>query len=145
MDSEPRVVSGASRRLAISNGDWVLVKDRLNAGENRRMVHRGTTTTAEGQLQTDLIEAGLAKILAFLLDWSLKIPIRGPGALPLDAALDSIDPDSYTEILRAIEAHETAMQAERDAQKKIQPGDSPSSTPSLSPVPAASPTSGSSN
>jgi hypothetical protein len=148
MDS--RVVGIESRRLTLSNGDWILVKDRLNAGENRRMVKRGSTQTPDGVL-VDSIEAGLAKILAFLLDWSLTgldgqvIPILRQSGRAVEAALDSIDPASYTEILRAIEAHEIAMQAERDAQKKIPPGDPTSSPPSSSPAPADNPTTGSSS
>lgn len=145
MDS--RVVSPDTDTLPISNGDWLRVKRRLNSGENKRMIKRGTINTPDGP-QVDMVEAGTAKVLAFLLDWSLKdpagqvIPIFGPGAIPLEAAIDSIDPDSYTEILRAIEAHETAMQAERDAQKKILSGGTTSSPPSTLPSPAASPTTG---
>lgn len=143
MDS--RVVPPETTRLQISNGDWLLVKKRLNSGENKRMVKRGTVLGVE----VDLVEAGTAKVLAYLLDWSLKdlagqvIPIFGPSAIPLESAIDSIDPESYTEILRAIEAHETAMQAERAAQKKIPSGETTSSPPSTSPSPAASPTTGS--
>jgi hypothetical protein len=144
---DSRVVSPDSLTLQISNGDWLLVKKRLNAGENRKMIKRGSVQTDDG-LRVDSIEAGLAKILAFLLDWSLKgpdgqvLPIRGAHAMPLDAALDSIDPESYTEILRAIEAHELAMQAERAAQKKIPDSPATSLPPSPSPAPADSPTSG---
>jgi hypothetical protein len=142
MEHEPRLVGIESRRLPISDGGWILVKDRLNAGENKAMVKRGSVQTADGR-RVDSIDAGTAKVLAYLLDWSLKIPIRGPDATPLASAIDAIDPESYTEILRAIEAHEAAMQAERDAQKKIRGGDPTSSSPSPSPGPAASPTTGS--
>ncbi|HEV8211056.1 MAG TPA: hypothetical protein VGP77_13070 [Vicinamibacterales bacterium] len=145
---ESRVVGVETRRLPLSDGDWILVKDRLNSGENKRMVKRGSVMTADGAT-VDLVEAGTAKVLAFLSDWSFKdrqgeplVIARQPPAV-VEAALDLIDPDSYTEILRAIEAHEIAMQAERDAQKKIQPGGNPSSTPSPSLAPATSPTTGS--
>jgi hypothetical protein len=117
MDS--RVVQPDSCRLPLSAGDWILVKKRLSAGENKRMVQRGSV---------DLVEAGTAKILAYLLDWSVTDPagkpivIRDEPDSVKEAAIDSIDPDSYGEILRAIEAHETAMRTERDAQKKIPAG-----------------------
>ena len=139
---DARVVPPETARLTISNGDWLLVRKRLNAGENKRMVKRGSTMTPDG-LRVDTIDAGTAKVLAYLVDWSLAIPVRGPDALPVEAAIDSLDPESYTEILRAIEAHETAMQAERDAQKKILLGAATSSPPSPSPEPAGSPTTGS--
>jgi len=145
MDS--RVVPPASKQLPISNGDWLRVKTRLTAGENKRMVKRGSTEAEDGR-RFDSIEAGTAKILAYLLDWSLTDPAGAVIAIArqpddvVEAALDSIDPESYTEILRAIEAHEIAMQAERDAQKKIPPGDPTSLPLSSSPEPAASPTTG---
>jgi hypothetical protein len=129
--------------IAISDGDWLRVKKRLNAGEQRQMIRRGLVDA--DAVRYDLIAAGLGKICAFLVDWSLTPPITGPDAIPLAAALDVIDPDTYTEILRTIEGHEHAMAAERAAQKKIPAGATPSSPPSPSPAPAASPTSGSSS
>jgi hypothetical protein len=146
MDS--RVVEPASLTLSISNGDWLRVRKRLNAGEHKRKVKRGVVHTADGP-HVDTVEAGTATILAFLLDWSLT-DLQGEPLLiarqppdVVEAALDLIDPDSYVEILRAIEAHEIAMEAERDAQKKIRNGDRTSSPPSSSPAPAASPSTGS--
>lgn len=118
--------------VPISDGDTITVKKRLNAGDERRMVKRAMNY-GDGQRHLDPIEAGLAKILAYLLDWTLRddagrtIPIRDQPSAVMEAALDIIDPDSYAEILRAIEAHEVAMQDERDAQKKIRRGVTPSS------------------
>jgi hypothetical protein len=145
---ESRVVEPESLTLPISNGDWLRVRKRLNAGENKRMVKRGMVTTAEGR-QVDPVEAGTAKVLAFLIDLSLTDPKGHPIVIArqppdvVEAALDLINPESYTEILRAIEAHETAMEAERDAQKKIRHGDATSSLPSPSLGPADSHTTGS--
>jgi hypothetical protein len=120
-----RVVRPESETLRISNGDWLLVRKRLTAGENKRMVKRGSTQTETG-LRIDSIEAGTAKILAYLIDWSLKgpdgdvIPIHLESERAVEAAIDSIDPASYSEILQAIEAHEGRMQAERAEEKKLQ-------------------------
>jgi hypothetical protein len=139
-----RVVAPNDRRIPISHGDWVLLKDRLNAGEHKRMLRRGTIGG-----RFDGIEAGTAKVLAYLLDWSVKgldgkpIPIQGKGSSEVESALDSIDPDSYSEILRAVETHETAMDAERDAEKNGTDGATTSSALSPSRSSAAGDTSGS--
>ncbi len=143
-----RVVVPDDVTLHISNGDWLVVKKRLNAGENKAMVRAGTIDTGDG-LRVDLMAAGLARIVAYLIDWSLTgldgkvIPIRGKSATQVTEALHSIDPDSYTEILRAIEAHEQAMQAERDAEKNAQGGEPASPAISPSPFAVAGVTSGS--
>jgi len=136
--------------LPISDGDWLLVKKRLNAGENKRMIKRGSVQTADGW-RMDSIEAGTAKVLAYLIDWSLKgldgkvIPIRGQADQAVEAALDAISPDTYTEILRAIEAHEIAMDAERAAEKNGRDGEKGSPAISPSPSAAAGASSGSVN
>jgi len=142
---ESDVVAPDTKTLQISDGHWLRVKQRLNAGENRRMAKRGTT---DGGVGVDLFEAGVAKILAFLLDWSLKdatgatIPIARQAPDVVEAAIDAISPERYTEILRAIEAHELAMKAERDAKKKTPTGEPTSSvtSPSVAPVEAPSAT-----
>lgn len=141
-----RVVLPDDLQLPISHGDWLRVKKRLNAGENKQMIRRGMGAEGRG---FDSIEAGTAKVLAYLLDWSLKgpdgqvIPIRDQSASVQEAALDAIDPESYTEILRAIEAHELAMAAERAAVKNGPDGEKKSSAISPSPDGAAGASSGS--
>jgi hypothetical protein len=145
-----RVVVPEDTRLSLSNGDWISIKKRLNAGENKRMVKRGSTMTDFG-LRVDTIDAGTAKVVAYLLDWSLTgldqkvIPILEKPDSTKEAALDLIDPDSYTEILRAIEAHEVAMRLAREAEKNVQDGAKTSSAISPSPVAADGPTTTSSN
>lgn len=131
-----RVVVPEDTRLLLSNGDWLLVKKRLNAGENKAKLKRGRG--ADGR--PDAIEAGTATILAYLLDWSVKGPdgkvllIRDQSPTVVEEAVNAVDPHSYTEILRAIEAHEDAMEAERAAEKNAQDGEMTSSktSPSVS-------------
>jgi hypothetical protein len=133
-----RVISPESERLALSDGDWLLVKRRLNAGEQRQILKRGMKVV-NGSIEIDTLEGAIAKITTYLLDWSLTdpagkiIPIRDQPAVVVESALDSLDPDSYGEILKAIEAHETAMKTEREAQKKI-PSGPPASAPRSSPT-----------
>jgi hypothetical protein len=133
-----RIVSPESVRLPLSDGDWLLVKRRLNAGEQRQILKRGMKVI-NGSMEIDTLEGAIAKITTYLLDWSLTdpagavIPIRDQSGAVVESALDSLDPDSYGEILKAIEAHETAMRAERDALKKILTGP-PARAPSSSPI-----------
>lgn len=133
-----RQVRPETDTLPLSDGDWLLVKKRLNAGEQRKQFSRMYRDTTVGRV-LDPVQMSVALILAYLLDWSLvddkgnRIPIADKSEDDVIAALDSIDFESYQEIRNAIEAHEEAMQAERDAQKKIQSGErgSSPSTPSL--------------
>lgn len=136
-----RVVVPEDKRLFLSNGDWLLVKKRLNAGEHKRMLKRGSRLITDGSMQADPIDGGTARILAYLIDWSFKgldgniIPIKTEA--DIEDAINSIHPDDYTEILRAIEAHEVAMGVERTEEKKLQAGETASSAPSTSPSDAA--------
>jgi D-aminopeptidase len=139
--SESRIVRPETTRLDISGGDWLLVKKRLNAGEQRRAFARMYREGAAGRLQIDPLQTGLALVLSYLLDWSLLDEAGKPIAI-MDAddetkaaALDAIDYDSFVEIKNAIDAHQNANEAEAAAKKKIRPG-APSSAPS-SPSPVA--------
>jgi hypothetical protein len=138
--SESRIVRPDTKRLDISGGDWLLVKQRLNAGEQRRAYARIYRDAGGGRLQVDPLQTGIALVLSYLLDWSLLDEAGKPIAI-MDAddetklaALDAIDYDSFVEIKDAIEAHQNANEAEAAAKKKIRSG-APSSAPS-SPSPA---------
>lgn len=139
-----RVVGIASRRLTISNGDWLLVKDRLNHGEEQDAFARRYVATEFGH-RVNLRAAGMDLVTAYLLDWSLTgldeqvLEIRGRPIPDLESALNSIDAESFTEIHAAIDTHVAAMAAERDAKKKTPPGAPGSSPISLSPASAPAP------
>lgn len=123
-------------RLEISNGDWLLVKKHLTAGEHRKML--------DGMLREDTqkvaaMKIGTSQVCAYLLDWSLidlndkKIAIMDDEKALL-SALDAIDVESFEEIFKAIDAHAAAMKAER-AKEKALPFTEPGST-ATSPSPA---------
>ena len=148
---ESRVVRPDTKRLEISAGDWLLVKRRLNAGEQRRAFARMYRDTAEGRRVVDPLETGVALVLGYLLDWSLidergqVIDIREADDATKLAALDAIDYDSFCEIKDAIEAHQKANEAEDAAKKKIPPGETPPAATSPSLVGVAGGSSGSEN
>lgn len=120
-----RVVTPETTTLSISNGDTLLVKKRLNTGEARQQYDRMYRESSAGRV-VDPLQVGLARILAYLLDWSLvypdgtKIQIAGKSEDEVIAALNSLDYDSFTEIRDAITVHEQAMADERAALKKTQ-------------------------
>lgn len=133
--SATRVVAPESDRLTLSNGDWVEVKRRLNAGENRRVVARS---------QFAPVVFTLYEVVMYLLDWSLvdavgkKLPIKPVDddgvSKETEASLDSIDPDDYNEIFLAIEKHKKEQKARRDQEKKHQGGAQSASVTSTSPA-----------
>jgi len=141
-----RVVTPESKRLPLSNDDWILVRRRLSAGERHdsyeymylRNPDGSFALSPDGRLIVGPANGRIAVVLSYLLDWSLVGPNGSPLAIrgePLDvirATLRSIDEASFDEIATAITVHELALAAERDAQKKI-----------LSATPNAAPTSAS--
>lgn len=148
-----RVVRPQEVTLSLSDGDWLRVKKRLTAGESREQFARIIKDAPGGERPTlASMQVGLSRILAYLLDWSfvdpngILLPLRnGKGELSIDvmtASLDSIDPDSFGEVLRAIEEHEEAMDKEREAEKNGRDGASKSSAISPSPVDLAGDSSG---
>jgi len=128
--------------LPLSEGDHIDVKQRLNHGEREDMFAR----MAPHAIQLDRREVRTAKVVAYLLGWSLTDgdapgqghPVPMSPDLPEPVRIDtirSLDPDTFVEIHDAIEAHEAAVTAARaDAKKKT--AGTPASDP-ISPSPSA--------
>lgn len=119
-----RFVRPETKTLTLANGDLLIVRARLTAGETRAQFARCYTTDADGMLRRNPMASGLATIVAYLLDWNLRddngnlVAIRDLSPDDLAMVIDSLDFRSFTEIREAIDAHETAMTTERDAEKK---------------------------
>jgi hypothetical protein len=125
-----RFVRPETERLELTDGDWILVKRRLNAGEQRRAYNRiikiqrigpdGKATAPE----IDPAAIGLGRMVEYLLDWSLVddndrvVLIRDQPAAVVEAALLALDPVSFGEIHDAILAHDTAQAELLAAEKK---------------------------
>jgi hypothetical protein len=135
-----RMVRPETTTLQISGGDWLLVKKRLNNGEQRAMFARMYLEGSDGALHVNPLQTGISKVLAYLVDWSLtdlqgkQIVILNQSIDAVICGLDAIDPDSFAEIKTAIETHEAAMRAEREQEKNAQAGETTSAatSPSLS-------------
>ena len=129
-------------RLPLSDGQWIIVKKRLTAGEFRAHLRRGSHLDADGARRVDLLEHSLSLVIAYLVDWSLDVDIRGVSDAELMAALDTLEPARFIELKQAIDAHEAAMTAERDAEKNGTGGETTSAAISPSPSAAAGVSSG---
>ena len=119
-----RIVVPGTTRLALSNGDFLIVKQRLNAGETMDLFERAApdvdlTAGAAALAKLPPARVGMAIITAYLLDWSVTdldgavIPIRGASAEDKTAALRLLDFDSMIEIMNVISAHDAAMREEK--------------------------------
>jgi hypothetical protein len=127
-----RVRRPATARLDVSEGDYLIVKQDLNAGEYRELMRASTrvVTDADGtaHLEMDRVVSGLALVQAYLLDWSFadaegkKILIADQPAAVVRAALDAIASDAYMEVQRAIQAHQAARAEAIAEEKKTRTG-----------------------
>lgn len=138
-----RFVRPDTKTLKISNGDTLTVRKRLTAGEYADYLERISTEGKDGRLKVNRLKRGLALVIAFLIDWSLvddegkRVQIRNLPVDELESVLKGLDPDDFKEIRNAIDEHETAMDLEREAQKKTNVGEPESKPISISPdVPA---------
>ena len=114
-------------RLEISEGNWLLVRKHLTAGEERkageRIIKVGTFKPGAPP-DLDMEQVGLAEAYAYLIDWSITdvddrpVPIRGKPYEFVASALKDMDPEGCKEILVAIDKHDRAMRELRDQEKK---------------------------
>jgi hypothetical protein len=123
-----------------TDGDWILVKKHLNAREYRESQTRVMKPLVPGEkVELDPMKIGITLAIAYLLDWSHQdcdghvIKIRPPAsAEQVEAALFELDPEKMEEVVAAVKAHDEAMQAEREAEKKDRAGVTASSATSAS-------------
>lgn len=128
-----RVRRPTTDRLELTEGDFLIVKHDLTAGEYRDLMRAAArpvtvmATTGVAPMPTielDPIAAGLATVLAYLLDWSFTdadgrpLVIADQPAAVIKAALDHIDSDAYMEVQKAILAHQAARGAAVAEEKK---------------------------
>lgn len=114
-------------------GRYIDVKKRLTAGESRKMfaqVVRDMTAGERARLDPERI--GVSKLLAYLLAWSLTDDDGHPVPFSPEA-LDSVDPDVYADMIKAVDWHEEVQDAARSAEKNGPDGATPSSTTSSLP------------
>jgi hypothetical protein len=143
-----RFIRPDTTRLELSEGDWLIVKNRLNFGEQRAAYARAYQTAADGTLHMKPYAMGMEMVVAYLLDWSLTdhdgrpVVIRGLSADEVTSILNNLSPEDFVELKEAIERHEAAMLAARTQEKKRPAGGTAAATTSSSPSAAAGASSG---
>lgn len=111
-----RFVKPQTVRLELSDGDWIEVKKELNAGEYRRVFGRLVKDMRAGErAQLDPEQVGLTKVVEYLVAWSLED--NGKPVEVTEGAINSLDAQTFGEIVKAIDAHEAAVDAEIEARK----------------------------
>ena len=146
-----RFVEPETTTLELSEGDWILVKTRLNHGQQRAAQARTYIADAAGIRNVDPMQMDMALVTAYLLDWSLTdkqkkpVTIAGLEPEPLGRVLDNLDPESFGEIRDAIVRHVDTQRAAREAEKKTRSGESGAKVISPSPSEPAGALSGSVN
>lgn len=134
-----RFVKGKTATLTLANGDTLVIKHRLNKGEELEMYRR---------MGADSTRIAFCTVIAHLLDWTLKDeqhPIYGLSDEDKEKVLNNLDPDDFDEIKTAIYAHVTNLQKERDEAKKAARGETASSATLPSADSTAGPTTPSTN
>lgn len=114
-----------TKKLDLSQGDWLIVKKRLTAGEQRRIFDRMVKQMNIGEkVQIDPMQVGHSQVLEYLIDWGTftdsagkPLVIRGKSADEVGRILNDLPQDDYAEIVAAIDQHVKAMEAEREAAK----------------------------
>jgi hypothetical protein len=118
-----RVVTPGTTRLALSRGDYLIVKQRLNAGETLDLFERAAPTIDGGSFPRApgvvRSRVGLAIVSAYLLDWSVTdpegriIPLRGVSVEEREAVLRALDFASLMEIMNVVTDHDAASRQEK--------------------------------
>jgi len=137
-------------RLPLSDGQFIDIKKRLNHGEREDLFARWSPLVTPGEpMKMQRKEVRTAKVLAYLVGWSattdgqpIPYALEMPEAVRLDT-LHNLDPDTFSMIHDAIEAHEETIAQARAAQKKIPSGSPPADSTSPSPPAAAGTSNGS--
>lgn len=118
-------------RLELAGGQWLLVKKHLTFGEVRdSQVRVIKGYRRDGSPDPDYKQLGIAQAVTYLLDWSITdvndnpIRIRDASYDVVAAALQNMTPEGCNLILDAISAHDGAMSAEREHEKKDRAGNS---------------------
>lgn len=127
-------------KLDLDKGDYLIVKKRLTAGEQRRIFDRMVKHMAIGEkVEVDPMQVGHSQVVEYLVDWGTfldaagkPLVIRGKSPDDVGRILNDLDQQDYSEIVAAVQAHVAAMEAERDAEKNEKDGESVSSATSPS-------------
>ena len=117
-----RFVEPDTRRLDLTEGDWIDVKVELTAGETRELFGRMRPYVTPGE-PNQLIakEVAIARLAAYVVDWSLRDKAGKPVPVT-DVTIDAVDMETFTELLAVVDAHVAAQEVKRHAEKNGRAG-----------------------
>lgn len=107
-----RFVTPDVAHIELKDGEWIDVKQELTVGEEKRYRSAGLKNVKQqdGQMsiEVDWVALALARVGAYLVDWSAKRSV-GEGksvSVPVSAeSINALDQDTFDEIDAAIQAH----------------------------------------
>jgi hypothetical protein len=112
-----RFVQPETVRVDLSDGDYLIIKKELNAGEQRSVFNGFVKDAQSGKAWTlDPEKVGLTKMIAYLVDWSF-VDKEGKPVEISEAALKSLDVESFREVKDVIDAHDDQAEKAREARK----------------------------
>jgi hypothetical protein len=109
--SRDRVSKQETKRLELSDGDWILVKARLNAGDQRKHDVLAVVPTLLNGVVHDKIDWTIYEFCRadlWIVDWSLTTTSSDDKIVPLQKSFDSmraLDDESFNEINDAVLSH----------------------------------------
>jgi hypothetical protein len=125
--ARPRVIKGATRRLDLSDDDWIEVRERLTYGQQVTLnasvlvgvQAKSETINAPGGLKDanseeevtarlDQARWSIERIMAWVVDWSI-IDEDGQRVRLTRDAVRALDPETGEEIQEALNKHIDAM------------------------------------
>jgi hypothetical protein len=113
-----RFVRPETVTVPLSDGDTITIRKRLTAGERRDMYGR---MYFPDSVKVDPMRVHRATVTAYLLDWTAKdadghpVAIAGLTIADLETVVDGLDPDSFGELVDAIDRATDTIG--RDAEK----------------------------
>jgi hypothetical protein len=99
----------------------------LSYGEQQAAFARMYLPASNGSLRVNPLLTGMGTVVAYLVDWTVTddsgqiVPIRGLDAEAVTEVLNLLEPESFAEILAAIQTHEAAMAQARQEKKVATP------------------------
>jgi hypothetical protein len=116
-----RFVTPAEIRLPLTDGDFVVVKEKLNAGETLDLFERMKN---EKTGDMDPLRVAIATAVTYLLDWSLTddagrvVVVRDQPGDVVAAVLRGLEYEDFREVVDTIQAHDDRVKAARQEKKR---------------------------
>jgi|SRR5579859_2901656 len=108
-----RFVTAKTKRLELSDGDWIEVKERLNVGEKKTLDGAGVKRSFGAPPEIDWPNYHIKRAMVWLVDWSFQDE-DGKQQELTEEAVRALDPDDFDELQIALVTHI----AEGEAAKK---------------------------